>query len=237
MLVANILAGNAQFFVEGGLSFDKTEEKTDDAGVDFFSSSDRLMFGFSSQAGYWLNDNFAVGTILAVSQSKTEGKTIYSNNPQNNNNSNRKFFRWQISAFSRYKLWGSEKFSVLLDGSLYFAKTNGKSTVEQPLSITKSSPVNLETGIKAIPVVTYDLNERLSIKVTCSFLSMNLYYLSGKTEYSQYTVFDHGLELSDGNKTKNMQNGFSFGTEGELGNIQIGIIYKFDNNNKKKNNK
>ena len=203
MLVATISAGNAQFFVEGnvGVHYSVSNTNTDiaTANVELSKSS----INFSPQAGYWLNDNIAVGTRVTFSQDNSKNTTgsIVSEDKRSN---------WRISAFSRYKLWGTEKICLLLDGSIYYEK-NSHST-------SRFSSSGSQIGILVFPAVSYNLNEKFSIITGCNFLSMELYSVNGKSDNT------------DGSNSKTKIHLFDFGANStlfSLTNIKLGFIYNF----------
>ena len=164
---------------------------------------------------------------MTIAQGKTKEKTISPSNPQQDGDSDAKTSRWRVAAFSRYKLWGTDKFSLLVDGSFYYEESSEIYTFKGMSRVIKNSKNDIKIGINMFPAVTYDLNEKLSIKVISSFLSMEVYSVFGKSEYTYDTIIVDGGEYHESLNTKDRANRISFNTAGSLGNIQIGIIYNF----------
>ena len=154
------VAANAQFFVEGSIGFENFDVKTDRTGNSLTETSrTSSTIIFSPQAGYWLNDNIALGARLTLYQSEAKDKEVRDLQPIGDTNV--KHSRWRLSAFGRYKLWGTEKFSLLLDGSLFYEENSERYTNKRVDSFQKSSTYDSKIGIGLFPAVTYDINERL----------------------------------------------------------------------------
>jgi long-subunit fatty acid transport protein len=210
MLATTGVAGNAQFFVGGSVGISYTDTDTDTEN-DADRESSVFSIDLSPQLGYWLNDNLAVGTSVTFSKAKDKvSNTDF--------NLDSKHSRWRISAFSRYKLWKTGKFSLLLDGSLYYEKDNHVSSSE----LAKSSNHSSKISIYVFPAITYDLNEKFSIMAVCDFLSMDLYSVNGKNESTN-------TEGTIRHKTRTGH--FNFGAQSSifssLTNVNIGFIYNF----------
>jgi hypothetical protein len=202
------VAVNAQFFVEGSVGINYTDTENDaDKGASAF------IIGLSPRVGYWLNDNIAVGTSVTFSKDKSSST---------NYNLDSKHSRWRISAFSRYRLWKTGKFSLLLDGSLYYEKDNHVSSWGLETSFTKTSEHSSKIGIYVFPAITYDLNEKFSITAVCDFLSMDLYSVNGKSESTN----TEGT-VRDKIRTGHFNFGAQSGIFNSLANVNIGFIYNF----------
>ena len=221
MLATAIVVGNAQFFVEGSIGVRYDSEELDGR---VFSETTSSSVSFLPQVGYWLNDNIAIGLRVTLSKENTKRKTINPNSPESNLDATTS--RWRVSAFSRYKLWGTEKFSLLFDGSLYYERRNEIASIKRETSVVNSlNPVS-RVGIHVFPAISYDLSERFSIIATSHFLSMEYYSENGKTE-NTYT--DNGSTRTSTSKERTKR--FVFGTSStifnSLGSIRIGFIYNF----------
>ena len=218
MLVATITAGNAQFFVEGSVGVDCSENGIDNSNLYETSS---FSISISPQVGYWLNDKVAIGTRVTLSKYDSKYKLTNPSNPEYNRNSDTKTSRWQFSAFSRYKLWGTGKISLLLDGSIYYEGSREITNYEGETSVTKNSTSGSRFGCYVFPAVSYDLNKKFSIIAKCNFFSLNFYSENKKLK-----------NTSDGYTTNNKSRDYHFnsGTSSNilsLGNINIGFIYNF----------
>ena len=215
ILLLNTARSNAQFFVEGGIGLDYSKGDSHSNVVYDHSSS---MFNFSPQVGYNLNDIIAVGIRVTLLHENTKSIATDRDNPEFQNLET-KSFCWRFSAFSRYKLWGIDKFSLLLDGSLYYEKNSRKEAIENEISFSKSTSLDSQVGIRVFPAVSYNLNEKFSIISGCNFFSMEFYSTKGK------------YIRTDNRDSKGRTNHFIFGVNSNiissLSNIQIGFIYNF----------
>ena len=206
LLAAATVAGNAQYFVEGGFGVDFSGNKE---SIDVSpSETSRFSINFLPQVGYRLNDKIAVGIqgILSQNNFKRTGSVLKD-----------KTSHWQISAFGRYKLWGTEKFSLLLDGSIYYREIK----INRITLAGEQSDSYSRIGIDLVPAAIYNLTEKFSLITRFIFLNMELYSENGK---HKGTV--------DGISVNNKSSAYSFVFSGStlltsLGNINIGFIYNF----------
>ena len=201
LMTATILTAKAQFFVEGyiGVNYTNTEAPT---GVSHIRSTSS--FGISPQIGYWLNDNIAVGVVADVGRSIDKYVTT--------DHQERETVRqtWGFSVFGRYKLWGTEKFSVLIETPARIGRVTQK---EETDAITTLDYSNSVISIRAYPLISYALTEKFSIITGCNFLSLGFYSYNGRYEGSYKTttnrfVFD--AQSSVFNSLSNISIGFTY---------------------------
>jgi len=206
MLAAAITAANAQFFVEGSVGVSHHSDKLSSGAEDPLS---RSWFSVSPQVGYWLNDDIAVGTRVSFDGSIAKNALDDPNNP--GQTIDRWMPRWEFSVFCRYKLWGTEKFSLLVDGSISAGTVSVKyRTTRETVSRTRS------IGFSVHPAITYELTDRFSIIANLDFLRLG--FISQTTEEMKTDI-------------KLRQTRFNFSTQsaifGRIGDIRIGFIYNF----------
>ena len=202
---ANIVAGNAQLFVEVdlGVNFEKTYYEYFYDVQNPFSS---LSINVSPQVGYWMNDKVVVGARVSFIAG------YYKSLMLNLDSQITEFIEWTTgwkgSVFGRYKLCGSEKLSVLAESYLEVGENISKARME---SFTwKISSTSL-IGIHVVPVITYDLSEKISIKAMCNFLDLGYECTRTKNEY---------------NNKKYTSSRFCFGIP-PVTFVNIGCIYNF----------
>ena len=204
-LVATTVVSNAQFFIDGdvGVSFDKSSSEYDNIKNPYSIFS----INVSPQFGYWVNDKVAVGaraTLFSRYQkhmtTNTAGERI-----------ERKEWspEWRFSVFGRYKLWGTEKFSVLGESYILI----GGNITKEKIGSADAEKVSTGSviGIHVAPIVTYDLSEKFSIKLVCDFLDLGYDFQRTKQEYYNRTVSSSHFAI-------NLQSSTSF---------RIGFIYNF----------
>ena len=197
LITTTIITANAQFFIEGGVNLRSLN-------TEVLSSTN---FGISPIVGYWLNENIAVGINPSVGANKEVSDVIY---PEDYSLKNR---IWMFSVFGRYKLWGTEKLSLLVETPVRYGistlkrKENANTVVDGSHSLF---------SVYAQPLVSYKLSERFSMVATCNFLNIGFSSSTNK-ENSKSTI-----------------NQFNFNAQSSLfdslGNISIGFIYNFKNN-------
>ena len=202
LITTAVITANAQFFVEGsvGLSYSNTENLND------VSSSS---FNISPRVGYWLNDNFAVGINPIVSGKKNNN--IYNN--EISIDMEYKTRDWYFSVFGRYKLWGTEKLSLLVETPVGYGISTLKYTSGEITVIEESIS---RISVSVLPLASYKLSERFNIVTRCNFFSF---------DFSSFNTKD---KKRGGITTIN---NFNFNAKSSLfdslGNISIGFMYNF----------
>jgi len=209
ILMTTILVANAQFFVEGGVGFSYQDM---DIGImnmpgDFIDAEYQL--GFTPVVGYQLNDNIAVGAKALFNKRNTIRHAQDDlGNPIKNEWSE---FMWNMGIISRNKMYGIGKLSFLIESYVYIGGSNRNSKGNSPNSLTRSN-----FGLAAVPLVSYDLNDKFSLIAQLSFMGV---WIERQTEIRSPS----GLKLK--------QNIYRFGGQStilaNLSSIQLGFIYKF----------
>jgi len=213
LLAVSIATGNAQLFVEGGVSGVYMGETSSLDGITKELPS-YFDLNLSFSAGYRLNEKTSLGV------SATRFKRAYSTEIIDLNTGDREPTEvnqhgWSFAVFDRYKIWGPKKISFMLESSFYFNKNTfeGHGGLAQFWNTTHSL-----IGVKALPLISYNLSDRFSIIASTDFLSMNLSYLV-------INYKDTGMKTSSW--------GFGFDAQStifdRLSSIRIGIIYHFKN--------
>ena len=159
------VAGNAQYFVEGSVAMDFTDDIISWRNTDVQNKKTGYEFYFmaSPAVGYQLNDKLALGLKPSFS---TE---ISKRTPQDNATGAfldeviRRQRGWNLGAFCRYEFWGTEKLSFLVESSVFIG---GGNTVEETGSITKKIKSRSSLGIRVTPLITYDFSDKWSMIAT-----------------------------------------------------------------------
>ena len=205
LITVTIITANAQLFMEGsvGLNYRDSER-----------SASISSFSISPKVGYWLNDNIAIGINPIVSISTYKNMMPYDVfEPDYDSQKDR---MWMFSVFGRYKLWGTEKLSLLIETPVGFGISTRKEEIN---AINTANYSNSLFSIIVNPLASYKLSERFSIVTRCNFLSFGFYSFNDKDKNTN---------------SKSTNNQFSFNAQSSffdsLGNISIGFIYNFKNN-------
>ena len=217
LLAAITAAGNAQFFVEGSASVDfkRTEATYYGYGIGLPmnpSPVSNVSFVISPLVGYRLNDNIEVGVKVEIARKNNRQTYDDPDNPGSRIVSEYRERGWNFSVFDRYKLWGTEKLSMLVECSIFFSE---HITEEQIRSITKKIEYRSSMGINLVPLATYDISNKFSLITRFYFLGLTLDTLIVKNE-------ETGM--------KNRYNDFMFhavSSSNPLSGLRIGFIYHF----------
>ncbi|MDR1154434.1 MAG: hypothetical protein LBL04_06960, partial [Bacteroidales bacterium] len=161
-----------------------------------------------------LNDDIAVGIKVTLAKSSSKYTRPDPIDPEQEIERNYSTPEWRFSVFSRYKLWGTEKLSLLVDGSIEIGGSYTKS--KWGPSVTEKVESRSMIRINVFPMVSYDFTEKLSIIATCNFLRLG---------FTSETV--KNLSTDD----KRVDKVFGFYTRStifsSLTNMSIGFIYNF----------
>ena len=212
MLIAVLTAGlaNAQLFVGGGVGVDFTGGKIS-GGSTTIKVPSALSLEIMPKVGYFLSDDLAIGAQFGFGISST---TITKDHPLYDNKEELKITEtsWLVGAFARYRLAGTGDLSLFAEAGLDYAGLGGKA---KSGSVTvEDDPTNI-FRIGVLPVLSYNLSEKLSIEVSSDFLrfgfvSVTDYKNKGKESEVKATLTNFGLGLNSGSDM-----------------FTIGIVFKF----------
>ena len=205
ILIATIVAGKAQFFVEGSAQVSYRDD-----GGEGFNNYSHFAVNISPKAGYWLNDLIAVGTKVSYSLDKAK---FGIENPKFPEVSEDIRSEYGLSVFARYKISLPKSFSLLFENSLGVRRLIQK---EKTDAVTRKLGHTSFTDVVIFPAISYDLSERFTIVTSCEFLNFGLYFANTKDE-------------DTGQKRHNNRIGFNAQSTvfSSLSNINLGFIYHF----------
>jgi hypothetical protein len=193
---------NAQFFVRGNISFNTSNNKSDDGATSLSKSSNYSLY-FSPSVGKFLSENVAIGFALDFYLSGgTSGVTI-----ETKNNS----YAIGASPFLRYYAIKWNKFSIFGQGNIGFTFSGSRSTTE---GAETDGPKDSRYYLRIYPGLSYDISEKLSLETSINILSFGY----------NYTVSKDGT-VKD--KSSNFNLGAGLDNIVSIGTISIGAIYKF----------
>jgi len=179
VLIATVFVSKAQVFIGGGVGFDYCEEKTKN-GSNSFDKLSETAFVFSPKIGFYLNDKFAIGLevdIINLSKKTTEEFRLlyifgYNGGYYSHYDLKENVFAWGLSAFARYHLWGTGKFSLHLESPLGIVGTSTTATITiMESSISIGNP-ELSFGIAVFPVLSYGLTDKFRMEINSDFLRL-----------------------------------------------------------------
>ena len=215
LLAAIAATVSAQFFVEG--SFRSLSTRFHSNRFSFLNTYEEppsIYFKISPIAGYQLNDKMAVGAKASLIREKEI--TTVTDLGGNYVEIERRQPEWNFAVFGRYKMLGAKKIYFLVETSVYISE---KRMINNNLfELTGRSDLDQTTttiGLNMTPLLTYQLNGKLSFVAAAEFLSLDL---SSQTENTE-----NGWEI----KRKN----FGFTGKSEFYSyllfVRIGFIYHF----------
>ena len=207
ILTAITTAGNAQYFVEGSVAVEYNDATPTFPGYQPEKQYADSYWSVSPLIGYQLSDDFAVGA--KANFNRGNDWSLYSGGEPVGYE--KIISRWSFAIFCRYKIWGIEKLSLLVEGSI---DTGGGSTEEKKGSVNKKIETRSSFGVGASPLITYDISEKWSITTTSS-----LFYLG----------FGHETVKNEETGIKTKYPAYSFNARSSLAAIPytIGFIYHF----------
>jgi len=217
ILVANIVAGNAQFFVEEITEISYNSHKNSVDGVSHTGPSN-FSIGIKPKVGYYLNEHIAMGVNPSFYYSVSKMMISDPDNPDRRIEYKELLPFWQFSVFGRYKLWGfgrynplwgTDKVSLLLESSIGLG---GAIQKEKTALKTEKKSTSSQFIISVSPTISYDFNKKISLIIQCNFL--NLKYQYAKTK-----------QVNDGVSRKISD--FRVGLSDKASFFNIGGIYNF----------
>lgn len=207
---------SAQIYVGGGLGVNfngTTTNKTSVAGIETETKTPgNFSVSLQPNVGYIFSDNLSAGVRLGIelgpNSSNKDLKTSHSE------------FKLGINPYARYNVISFGKFGVAAEGGLNFAM--GKETdVAEVLNKTVKTYANVSHfSIYARPVLTYALNEHITLEADLNFCNLAFNMTNKK-----------GTNSEDSNYTKTSSSDFSLGADSSdlftTGALNVGFTYKF----------
>ena len=196
ILAATAAAGTAQYFMEGSINVNYNEELITwvNTIVHGKKVNSELFFKVSPTVGYRLNDNIAVGAKASFSTKIEERiKPDATYLPDLDSVFIRRHPRWSFGVFGRYKLWGTEKLSLIVESSIFIG---GGSTEEKATGSSAKKTESLSSfGVNTVPLLTYDISNKWSITTTINLLSLSYYADTVKNEATGQKIKRNRLEF------------------------------------------
>jgi hypothetical protein len=196
-----------KFFIE----WDAKVSYNDSEISNYNNQISQFAFGISPKAGYWLTDNFAVGTSVSYSILKT--KFDIKNPLLTTNVSESIRSEYGFLVFGRYKIQLPKSFSLFLESSLGVRSLIEKEKMD---ALTKKIGSTFFTDIIIFPAISYNITDRFSIVTTCEFLNLGIHLSNTKIEDTGQKTHNNVIGLNTQSAV------FS-----SLGSIKLGFIYNF----------
>ena len=217
IFIVVVFTSNAQVFVGGGLGIDYAQEK-DKNGSTSYDAYKAFALNLSPKVGYFLNDDFAIGLEVGL----LTGTYKIPSSGSSGNDRKYSLTGWSVDAFARRNLVGTEKFALLLEGSLGVGGVKGKSTYG---STTNEGDPTFVFAVGVQPVLSYSVTDRLSIEAACNFLRFGFQSATtkiGNNSNNKETVTTLGLGVNS--STINVD----YGGDISLSNpLSVGIVFRF----------
>ena len=204
-VVALLFAGSqayAQWFVGGGVGFNTVKDG-------------ETSFSVSPEAGYAYNEKVDFGLGFSYSSLSDGTESFSDGNFGNYTLSESSSFK--IAPFARYNFINFGKFKFLLKGEFAIVSRSETLVGEEALYdqieddyytvATEREVSGSGFEINVIPMVTYDLSEKIVIFAGLNFLSMNFSSLGG--DYDT-TSFGFGADSNNVANTDYFQIGFNY---------------------------
>jgi len=198
--------GNAQqIFIGGSLGVNSNGGKSTHYGNTEDLSSN-FSFLFAPMAGYYINDYFAVGLKVNLSNSVSKQYVpVFEDDVKSSQT------QWGVAAFSRYNIGELGKFSLTLEGSLGMSKMYPKTTIKTE---TTKGFQESTLSVNVVPLLSYSLTDRLNIESQLNFLNLG-FNTKTRRDDDKYIL-------------KETRNSFSFGVNNSWQpfNLWVGFVFK-----------
>jgi len=214
-LISLAMISQAQWFIGGSLEYNFTSKKPERGTSESYSK-----FSFAPTVGYQMY-KFAFGTGFVFSAgTEIETRWVYSGwwGPFSYDVKIESTL-WGIQPFVHYTFVEFGKFSIFANAGLHILGGNRKE-----FNPFNSSAVDLEFditsfGINIVPVLSYNLSERISLEAALNFMNFgwNRVYQEDKANKTNTgTVTNFGFGINTGNVAN-------------VSALSFGFIYKFKN--------
>lgn len=150
-----------QLFV-GGNFYISTEASKSEIGSTSVDGDKEFDFGINPKAGFFLNDQFAVGAGIGLNISSTNDRE----DPERITSSS----TFRINPFARYYFVQVDKFSVFAEGGINLGL--GSSKVKTG-GTTVDGPNVLDFTFYIMPAVSYDISDNFSLEAGIGGLFIN----------------------------------------------------------------
>lgn len=206
-IAAISFSADAQVFVGGSAGLGFNGGKTT---VNGNSSDNKSSFALSiaPNVGYYFADNFLAGARVGIAYDKTTTPGVISDTKVSS-------CTWALQPYARYRFGEWRSFGLWSEVNAGIGRQTGKTEVGN--ISTDSNPV-LGWAINVLPVLTYTVNEHLTLETSLSFLTLGY----------------EGSYTKDNDKTYELtESTFAFGADssdvfgGAVGQIKVGFTYRF----------
>ena len=215
-LVTFAMASQAQIFVGGQLGFRSYTESNTPKDKDKEKELSITRFNIAPTIGYQLNEKLAVGVridFLTRKQTNFDEVWVSSDKYEDLVRKNSGF---GFEVFGQYTFLNLDKLFVYAEAGIGFG--TGKATREAgSVEWIKSEEKITNFGINIVPVLGYNLTERITLLANLNFMSLGFNSVTEedvKTKNKTH-ISDFGLNINSNNITRG---GILF---------QVGCIYRF----------
>ncbi len=202
------LSLQAQLFVGGNIGFNSSGGKTETPNNNY-DLTKNFGIDFNPMAGYYLNEDMAVGVRLVTSVDKSTTPPTFPNGDETKTSSSNLGFM----PFIRYHFIRFNKFSVYGQGQI------GVTFGSQKTNIGNNETANTKStnfGISLNPGISFDVSDNFSLET-----SINAFGLG-------YSVTTNNNETTSvKTTTSNGYFGVNMDNIKTLGSISVGAIYRF----------
>ena len=198
-----LCAGNAsaQDYIGGSFSFNGNSNKTTMSSTSHRTGG--TVLSIAPDLGWFLGDKWAVGVRPWVG---------FGSNTDSDENLS-KTFTLGVNPYARYQVLGHNRFGLWAEADPKIGYTQNKSEDREHVWTSTSRATTY--GIELVPVLTYQLNSRISLESRLNLFSFSMMGSHTESGSMEQNAFNCGLGAS----TKDVL--------GTLGDISIGFLYKF----------
>jgi len=208
------LAASAQLFIGGSAGIDYTGGKNT-AGSISQDRPARLTVQFEPKVGFYFTDDFAVGLEAGM----TVVARVTPNYGGSGDDQAFSSVGWQLGAFARYHIAGTELLTLMLEGGFAIGGY-GSSTKTGAITVDHNPASHFSIG--ALPVLAFKLSERLNIEARSNFLRLGfaIETVTNATNSDNKTTSTHfGFGVNAGSPVANL-------TYGNTPLFMLGIVLK-----------
>lgn len=189
------LAANAQFHLGGEFSINYSNEHTSYFSGTSKDREDAFLISLKPKIYWNVGENMQVGGRIGIAFGRLDSGLIYDSEKKEDlqNISTDKAVGWSLSPFFGYRLLNWKAISVWAEANVFVGQSYNVEKTDNVYSILNNQ---LEYGFQILPVVNFDLTEKLAVQLHLGFISLGWY--GTRTDYSDKVVTTTFWDLHKG---------------------------------------
>lgn len=189
------LAANAQFHLGGQFSINYSNEHTSYSSGTSTNKEGTFMINIKPKVYWNIGEKMQAGGRIGIAFGRLDTGLIYdtNNKEEMENISTDRAVGWSFTPFFGYKLLNWKSISVWAEANAFIAQSYNVEKTKKTNSILNNQ---MEYGFQILPVVNFDITEKLAVQLHLGFISFGWY--GTRADYSNKVVTTTSWDLHKG---------------------------------------